>query len=106
MAKAVDTVLREQSLATEIRWLDETGEVRIEKTIPSITKEDGKYNKLLPPDKLPRLFLFGINRHRFEQQAKEIKITPNIVEKIADADLLLTSKLLPSTATKNQGRRG
>jgi stage III sporulation protein SpoIIIAA len=88
---AVDAALRGQTAAVETRWLDENGEVVVQKAAVGATAR----TPARPPAKrreMPRLFLFGINRHRFEQQSRELKITPNIAEKMADADMLLTSK--------------
>jgi hypothetical protein len=88
---AVDAALRGQIPIVEIRSLDEDGDVVIQKT----TTKAAVLTPARPVAKLrdmPRLFLFGINRHRFEQQSRELKITPNIADKLIDADLLLTSK--------------
>lgn len=88
---AVDAALRGQTATVETRWLDENGEVVVQKAAVGATAKATAHPPARRRD-MPRLFLFGINRHRFEQQSRELKITPNITDKMTDADLLLTSK--------------
>ena len=91
--KAVDTILRGQPVATEIRWLDETGEVRSKREEPATaTRKAGKGKHLAKESKLPRLYLFGINRGRLEQVAKEMQLTLDIANNLNDASLFITSK--------------
>ena len=93
VGEAVDAVLRSQPLAAEIRWLDQSGEVRIEKeTLATAGKKtiQGK-----PPVKVSnghRLFLFGVNRGRLEQVAKERQLSLDIVNRLGDASLFVTSR--------------
>ncbi|MFC1987392.1 R3H domain-containing nucleic acid-binding protein [Chloroflexota bacterium] len=93
VTQAVDAILRGQSLDTEIRWLDETGEVRIEKAVPVVTTRKTAGAK--PPVKEGnhhKLYLFGVNRGRFEEMIKETGLNLNIIDNLSDADLLVTSK--------------
>jgi stage III sporulation protein SpoIIIAA len=91
--QAVDAVLRGQPTATEIRWLDENGEVRIEKEEPVITtKKAAKRKQLVKGGKIPKLYLFGVNRGRLEQMARERQLTLDIVNNLNDANLFITSK--------------
>jgi len=93
VGKAVDAMLRDQSIASEIRWLDEAGEVRIEREEPVITTKKATRGKLLgKADKSPKLYLFGVNRGRFEQMAKELQLSLDIVNRLNDASLFITSK--------------
>ena len=92
VSQAVDAVLRGQPIATETRWLDETGEVRTEKEMPATTKKAIKGQKLSKETELPKLYLFGINRARLEQVAKEMKLSLDIVNSLNDATLFITSK--------------
>ncbi len=93
VGEAVDAILRAQPAATEIRWLDETGEVRIEKEEPiTITGKTAKGKQLAKGNKLPRLYLFGINRGRLEQTAKEMQLSLDTVNNLNDASLFITSK--------------
>ena len=92
VGRAVDAIVRQQLPATEVRWLDEDGKVRVEKKTKGAAKKE-------PPRDLPpgeraalRLYLFGINRKRLQQVAKELKLSLDIVEKMEQASLLVTSK--------------
>jgi len=89
VGEAVDAILRGQLIATEIRWLDKTGEVRIEKEVP-VGATKGK-----PPvreGKPYKLYLFGVNRGRLEQIARERQLTLDIVNHLNDANLFITPK--------------
>ncbi|MFC1903639.1 R3H domain-containing nucleic acid-binding protein [Chloroflexota bacterium] len=89
VGEAVDSILRGQLSVTETRWLDETGEVRVEKPVAPVKKVRGK----LPAEGgQQRLYLFGINRARLEQTAKEMNLSLDIVENLKDANLFVTSK--------------
>ncbi len=90
--QAVDAILRGQSTTTEIRWLDENGEVRIEKEKPVIIKKAAKRQQLVKRDKAPKLYFFGVNRGRLEQMAREMRLTLDIVNNLSDANLFVTSK--------------
>ena len=93
VGQAVDTFLRGQPTATEIRWLDETGEVRIEKEEPVVTTKKATKGKLLVKEnKLPKLYLFGVNRARLEQIARETQLSLDIVNNLNDTNLFITSK--------------
>jgi len=94
VGEAVDSVLRGQPSATEIRWLDETGEVRIEKEAPATaTKKVATKGKPVgKEDKPPRLYLFGVNRARLEQLSKERQPPLEIVNQLSEATLFITSK--------------
>ncbi len=87
VGEAVDAILRGQPAATETRWLDKTEEVKIEKESP-VTKKVAKVKEGNPP----RLYLFGVNRARLEQMAKERQPDLEIVDQLSDANLLVTSK--------------
>jgi len=90
--QAVDAILRGQSTTTEIRWLDENGEVRIEKEKPVIIKKAAKRQQLVKGGKAPKLYFFGVNRGRLEQMAREMRLTLDIVNNLSDANLFVTSK--------------
>jgi len=89
VGRAVDAILRGQFTTTEIRWRDEMGEVRIEKplTVAKKTKD-----KQLAGGNQHRLYLFGVNRARLEQMAKEMNLSLDIVNALKDANLFVTSK--------------
>ena len=89
VSQAVDAILRGQPTATETRWLDETGEIRIEKPVTTMKKAKAKQ---LTGGAQHRLYLFGINRARLEQMAKEMNLSLDIVDNLNDANLFITSK--------------
>jgi stage III sporulation protein SpoIIIAA len=93
VSQAVDALLRGQLVATEVRWLDEAGEVRSRKEEPATTLE--KITRVKPQvrgDNQPKLYLFGVNRGRMEQVAKDMQLSLDIVDSLKDANLLVTSK--------------
>ncbi|MFC2005239.1 R3H domain-containing nucleic acid-binding protein [Chloroflexota bacterium] len=93
VGQAVDDTLRGQPLATEIRWLDETGEVKIEKVAPVTTPgKTIRAKQVAEEGTRHRLYLFGVNRGRFEQMSREMPSALEVVDKINDASLFVTSK--------------
>jgi len=88
VAEAVDAILRGYPPATEIRWLDEKGEVRVEKPV---TVKETKERKPAGGDQ-HRIYLFGVNRSRLEQMAREMNLSLDIVDNLKEADLFVTSK--------------
>ena len=77
----------------EVRWLDNEGNVQVEKsTTKSKVKERSTATPLMPISSPPRLYLFGINRKRLQQVAAEIHQTLNITERLNEANLLVTPK--------------
>jgi len=89
VAEAVDAVLRSQPVDTEIRWLDESGEVRVEKPPADLKKTGGK--KPSARDR-QRIFLFGVNRTRLDHLARELNVSLDVVENLKEASLFVTSK--------------
>ena len=89
VGQAVDSILRGQLTATEVRWLDEAGEVRVEK--PATAEKKAKKKQTVGGDKC-RLYLFGVNRARLEQMSKEMDLSLDIVDHMDDANLFITSK--------------
>ena len=93
VGEAVDATLRGQPTTTEVRWLDKTGEVQVEKKVPiTRTKKPAKSKRLVRENNLHKLYLFGINRGRLEQMAKERQLSLDIVNNLNDANLLITSR--------------
>lgn len=91
VGEAVDALLRVQPTSTEVRWLDEQGEVRIEKAEPDKKKivRSKRGEKVVKPSKL---YVFGINRARLAQMAKEMHLDMDIVDNLHDASIFVTSK--------------
>ena len=91
VGEAVDAFLRTAPPPTEIRWVDEQGEIKIEK--PRIEKEKTvKEKRAMREDKAPRLYLFGVNRSRLAQIGQELNLNINVVDELRDANMLVTSK--------------
>ncbi len=91
VGEAVDALLRGTPPSTEVRWLDEQGEVRIEKT-EADKKKPVRGKRGAKADKPPRLYLFGVNRARLVQMAKEMHLDLDIVDSLHDASVFVTSK--------------
>jgi len=92
VSEAVDAILRGQPVATEVRWLDKTGEVKIEKQTPVPTMQKITRRKPVREGETPRLYLFGVNRGRIEQAARELRLSLDIVNSLKDTSLFVTSK--------------
>ena len=92
VSQAVDAVLRGQPLDSEVRWLDKNGEVRIEKRPPETISRTARTRQPFKKTKPLRLYLFGVNRGRFEQVAQEMRLTLDIVKNLSEANLFITSK--------------
>jgi stage III sporulation protein SpoIIIAA len=93
VSQTVDALLRGQLVATEVRWLDEAGEVKSKKEVPATTSEKAaRVKPQVGGDRLPKLYLFGVNRGRMEQIAKDMQLSLDIVDSLNDANLLVTSK--------------
>jgi stage III sporulation protein SpoIIIAA len=91
VGEAVDILLRGIPPATETRWLDENGEVKIEKL-----KEEksivAKGKKKAKDTKAAKLFLFGVNKSKILQIGHEMHVDLDVVDRLRDATMLVTSK--------------
>ena len=93
VAEAVDSILRGNVLETEIRWLDESGEIRIAKEMPtSLENKPPAKGRKAKDEKRPRIYLFGVNRVRLEQMAKDMQMSLDIVNNPNTANIFITSK--------------
>jgi stage III sporulation protein SpoIIIAA len=92
VSQAVDAILRGQPLDSETRWLDESGEVKIEIRPPETTARTQRARPLVKKNEPPRLYLFGVNQGRFEQMAQEMQLPLAIVKSLSEANLFITSK--------------
>jgi len=89
VTEAVDATLHGRPAQAELRWMDEDGEVKREAiTSPLIleSKEEKQREKPL------RFYLFGTNRSRLEQIAKEGRRDLKIAADLEQADLFLTTR--------------
>ncbi|MBI4187034.1 MAG: AAA family ATPase [Chloroflexi bacterium] len=91
VAETVDSILRGYPPATETRWLDETGGVRIKKEEAAAPKKTARARRAAK-EEVPRLFLYGVNRDRLEQMAKEMQLGLEIVDNIKEANVFVTAK--------------
>ena len=89
VGQAVDAVLHGRPQETEIRWLDENGEVRRDKATAShiLNKKEP-----IPKGEDFRIYLFGLNRAKLEEAAREKGITIEITNELKGSNLLLTTK--------------
>jgi len=91
VGEAVDAVLRGTPPSTEVRRLDEQGEVKIEK--PETEKPKTTRGKRAVKEvKLPRIYLFGVNRSRILQMGRDLHIDMDIVDNLHEASMFVTSK--------------
>lgn len=91
VGEAVDALLRGEPAATEIRWLNETGEV--EKSKPK--KETGEspvVERVQKESNTPKVFLFGVSKSRLIQTARDMRLDVDIIDDLYDADVFVTSK--------------
>jgi stage III sporulation protein SpoIIIAA len=93
VGEAVDALLRGTPPGIEVRSLDEKDEVRIEKAAGTGAEKAKPVRSKKPKEGSPtRLYLFGVNRGRLLQVAREMGIDIEITENLRDAGLLVTSK--------------
>ena len=89
VTEAVDALLHEQPVKAEARWMDEDGEVKREAITSPLTRESKEERQ---HEKPLRFYLFGANRARLEQIAKEGRRELKITADLKQADLLLTTR--------------
>jgi stage III sporulation protein SpoIIIAA len=89
VGQAVDAILHSRPQETEVRWFDENGEVRHDKVT---TSQPPKKKEAAPQKENPRIYLFGINRAKLEEAARERGATLEITNDIKQSNLLLTAK--------------
>jgi stage III sporulation protein SpoIIIAA len=89
VTEAVDALLHGRPPKAEVRWMTEDGEVKREAIASPLTWQ-GKEEK--QPEKTLRFYLFGANRFRLEQIAKEERGELKIVADLRQADIFLTTR--------------
>jgi stage III sporulation protein SpoIIIAA len=90
VTEAVDALLHGQPPKAEVRSMDEDGEVKREAITSPLTWESKEEEK--QPEKTLRFYLFGANRSRLEQTAKEGRKQLKIAADLKQADILLTTR--------------
>ncbi|MDY6917245.1 MAG: R3H domain-containing nucleic acid-binding protein [Chloroflexota bacterium] len=88
VSTVVDAMLRGRAVSPEVRWLDETAEVRRQQVTSPVEARAER----VPSDTTRKIFPFGINRDRLEQAVKSMSVPAKVVTHLTDADLLMTSK--------------
>ncbi|MBM4445748.1 MAG: AAA family ATPase [Chloroflexi bacterium] len=89
VGQAVDAILHRRPQETEIRWLDENGEVRKDKATTSHILDK---REPAPKREGFRIYLFGLNRSKLEEAAKEKGINLELTNELTGSNLLLTTK--------------
>jgi hypothetical protein len=75
-----------------VRWLDESGEVKTKKEEPAARERPISIKPQVAGKAASKLYLFGVNRGRIEQVAKDMQLHPEVVGDLNEADLFVTSK--------------
>ncbi len=88
VAEVVDTLLRGRPTHPELRWLDETAEVRREQVSAKVGVKERPAGTRGPT----HIYPFGLNRGRLEQAVRGMKLAVQVVDDMAEADLLMISK--------------
>jgi stage III sporulation protein SpoIIIAA len=90
VAEAVDAILHSRKRRVEVRFLNEEG--KVEKNDSSqIVVTDDKGKDEYPTSKFA-IFLFGVNKNKLEDAARERHINLKLTKEIDEANLLLTTK--------------
>ncbi len=88
VAEVGDALLRGRPIPPEVRWMDETAEVRREQMAPA---EKPTARKALPGT-TTRIYPFGINRSRLEQAVSHLELPVKLTSDVRESNLLMTSK--------------
>jgi len=89
VAEIVDSMLRGRPIPPEVRWMDETAEVRREQMKPA---DRPSARKALAGTTTTRIYPFGINRTRLEQAVNRLELPAKLASDVSVANLLMTSK--------------
>jgi stage III sporulation protein SpoIIIAA len=89
VTEAVDALLHGRPPKAEVRWMDEDGEVKKEAITAPLMWESKEEKQ---PEKTLRFYLFGANRARLEQIAREGRKEVKIVADLKQADIFLTTR--------------
>ncbi|NWF77489.1 MAG: AAA family ATPase [Chloroflexi bacterium] len=92
VAEAVDALLHGRPPKAEVRWMNEAGEVKREAITSPIMWESKEGKPEKPTEKPLRFYLFGANRARLEQIAKEGRRELKIATDLRQTDIFLTTR--------------
>jgi len=95
VAETVDSILRGQPILAEVRFRDESGEIKITEAQPhEVTREAGYVLKLpsfAGAQKL-RVYPYGVSHNRLDQAIKELQLPVVTVRDLEGTDLVITLK--------------
>jgi stage III sporulation protein SpoIIIAA len=90
--EAVDATLHGQPPRAELRWMDESGEIKKEEITSPLMWENKNEKQQSRQARALRFYLFGANRARLEQSAKEKREDLKVATDIKQADIFLTTR--------------
>jgi stage III sporulation protein SpoIIIAA len=89
VAEAVDAILHGNPQKSEVRWLDQNGEIKKGELVASHTLNRHEPE---PRKETQRIYLFGVNRTKLEEAAKERHVHLDFTTDLKKATVLLTTK--------------
>ncbi|MDY7077275.1 MAG: R3H domain-containing nucleic acid-binding protein [Chloroflexota bacterium] len=102
LAESVDALLRGWPLQAELRYRDNSGEIRTEQaTPPSLEERESGRSNAAPPAPAPvtlktrepaHIFPYGISRDRLERAARRMRVPVYLVKDMGQAEVLVTTK--------------
>jgi len=92
VTEAVDATLHGQPIRAELRWMDEGGEIKKEEITSPLMWENKNEKQQSRQARALRFYLFGANRARLEQSAKEKREELKVATELKQADVLLTTR--------------
>lgn len=101
VAEVVDGILRGRTPTPETRVRQPDGAVHVESPPPPTAPARGESPADAPRANVIRVFPYGLPRDRVERAIRNLAVPARVVEEMADADVLLTSK----TVARKHARR-
>ncbi|NLF15045.1 MAG: AAA family ATPase [Anaerolineaceae bacterium] len=99
VAASVDALLRGRSRPPEIRYRDDSGQVKIEQpaTSPQLRPEESPLRpaaavEVPPQQRELRVYAYGVGKNRLRQAAQNLHLPVDMTEMIQNADAVLTLK--------------
>lgn len=102
VAAAVDSILRGQPQPKELRSRTPEGEIKAEtervvtagsqSTARNTRTAPVREHREIPEGSAYKIFVFGVDRGRVEQMAKDLRVNARVVENLDEANLFITAK--------------
>lgn len=101
VATAIDAILRGQPQPKELRTRTEDGEIKIETEREVAAPTNGRAPRTaapvrerreIPEGSAYKIYVFGVDRGRVEQMAKDLRVNARVVENLNEANLFITAK--------------